>query len=130
VAGPGDNPAVSGSRYVFERAGRDVERERLAVLEALFDPATRRVLEESGLRRGWRCLDGAGGGSIARFLADRGASVLAVDLDARLLREHSHPAVEVLEGDLAAYGRFVQDPGSWAVRYATVRARATRPAKG
>lgn len=110
-------------RYVFDQAKRELERERLAAIEALFDSERRRFLEATGLAAGWRCLEvGAGAGSVARFLADRGASVLALDRDARLLHEASHPSIDVLE----VYDRFAQEPRCWAVYYAAVRARASR----
>lgn len=64
--------------------GRDaeVERRRLALLEAHHDPDSIAALERTGVGPGWRCLDvGAGSGSIARWLLSRGADVLATDLD-------------------------------------------------
>jgi SAM-dependent methyltransferase len=64
--------------------GRDaeVERRRLALLEAHHDPDSIAALERTGVGAGWRCLDvGAGSGSISRWLLARGAEVLATDLD-------------------------------------------------
>jgi SAM-dependent methyltransferase len=59
--------------------------ERLAGIEATWDRGTRTLLESLGVGPGWRCLEaGAGGGSIAAWMADRvgpSGSVLAVDLD-------------------------------------------------
>ncbi|WP_261566693.1 class I SAM-dependent methyltransferase [Frankia gtarii] len=50
----------------------DTERARLAAMAAVCDPTTIRVLGERGVGAGWRCLEvGAGGGSIAAWLADR-----------------------------------------------------------
>ncbi len=50
----------------------DVERARLTGLEAMFDPVTFEVLARLGVGPGWRCADvAAGGGSVARWLADR-----------------------------------------------------------
>ena len=50
----------------------DRERERLRLLEDSFDPGTFRWLDQLGVGSGWRCLEvGAGGGSVARWLADR-----------------------------------------------------------
>ncbi len=61
--------------------------ERLARLAAAFDPGTFRVLDEIGVGPGWYCLEaGAGGGSVARWLAARvglGGSVVATDIDPR-----------------------------------------------
>src|SRR5437764_7115866 len=59
------------TEYLLDNAWQQ-QRQRLAGLEAWFDPGTIRHLEEVGVREGWRCLEiGAGGGSIARWLARR-----------------------------------------------------------
>jgi SAM-dependent methyltransferase len=88
---------------------RPGQRERLRTLEALLDADTIRHLESRGVERGWRCLEiGAGGGSIATWLCARVApegTVVATDLDTTVLRELSHPNLEVrvhdvLEDDL------------------------------
>ena len=72
--------------YVFPNAA-DEARVRLEALAATFDHGTIRALDATGIAAGWRCLEvGAGGGSIARWLADRvgiGGHVLATDLDPR-----------------------------------------------
>jgi SAM-dependent methyltransferase len=79
--------------YRISEQERDVEleRRRLAILGRVFDPPTERLLERLGLRPGWRCLEvGAGGGSLARWLASRvtpGGSVLATDIDVRFQTE-------------------------------------------
>jgi SAM-dependent methyltransferase len=92
--------------YVNARPG---QRERLRTLETLLDADTIRQLEARGVERGWRCLEiGAGGGSIAGWLCERvapGGTVVATDLDTTVLRELSHPNLEVrvhdvLEDDL------------------------------
>lgn len=53
---------------------------------------------------GSRCLEvGAGGGSIAVWLGERvapGGYVLATDLDVAVLRERSHPVLEIREHDV------------------------------
>jgi SAM-dependent methyltransferase len=53
-------------------------------LAAAYDPITTARLAETGVTDGWRCLEvGAGGGSVARWLAERVAptgSVLATDV--------------------------------------------------
>jgi SAM-dependent methyltransferase len=85
------------------------QRERLRTLEALFDAGTIAELEARGIGRGWRCLEvGAGGGSIALWLADRvgpDGVVVATDRDTTVLDWVSHPNLEVrvhdvLEDDL------------------------------
>ncbi len=65
-------------------------RARLDAVEEFLDPGTihalsRHVLPHGGVRAGWRCLEvGAGGGSIAHWLAERagaGGCVVATDID-------------------------------------------------
>jgi 2-polyprenyl-3-methyl-5-hydroxy-6-metoxy-1,4-benzoquinol methylase len=71
-------------RYEF---GEDVrrERDRLGAVERALDAQSQAALAEVGVTRGWRCWEvGAGGGSIARWLARMvGADghVLGTDLD-------------------------------------------------
>ncbi|MFD7660525.1 class I SAM-dependent methyltransferase [Actinosynnema sp. NPDC059797] len=58
-------------------------------LSAAYDPLTFTRLAQTGVRRAWRCLEvGAGGGSVAHWLAARAGSVLATDL----APEHVPPA--------------------------------------
>jgi SAM-dependent methyltransferase len=78
---------------------------RFAALSALFDRATIAHLTQCGVASGWRCLEvGAGGGSIATWLADRVAptgAVLATDIDPRFLHPPSRPNLEVQRHDIA-----------------------------
>jgi len=62
---------------------RDAAAEaRLAALAELFDPRTCARLESLGLAAGWRVWEvGAGGPTLVRWLAERGARVLATDVD-------------------------------------------------
>jgi SAM-dependent methyltransferase len=93
------------STYVFDNGYRS-ERERLASLEAMFDPGTFRVLSEIGVGPGWRCLEvGAGGGSVAAWLAGRvrpSGSVLATDLDPRFVERLAadDPVLEARRHDI------------------------------
>lgn len=91
--------------YLLENSWSE-QRRRLAALEAWFDPGTIRHLEALGVARGWECLEvGAGGGSIARWLAERvGAEghVLATDLDTRFLDVLRVPNLEVRRHDILA----------------------------
>ena len=71
-------------RYAFARSwGR--EDERLAALERQLDPVSQAAIGQLGLAPGWRCWEvGAGGGSMAAWLADRATGsgwVLATDID-------------------------------------------------
>jgi hypothetical protein len=81
-------------------------RQRLAALEALLDPGTIRHLDALGTGEGWRCLEvGAGGGSIAAWLARRvgpDGYVLATDLDLRYLEALAAPNLGVRRHDIAA----------------------------
>jgi SAM-dependent methyltransferase len=75
------------------------------LLEQIYDAGTTRRLDALGLGEGARCLEvGAGGGSIARWLADRvgpDGHVVAADTDCRFL--HGMPAnVEVRRLDICA----------------------------
>jgi tRNA A58 N-methylase Trm61 len=79
-------------------------RRRLELLEACYDAASFKRASALGVREGWRCLDaGAGHGSFARWLsAQVGAagSVIAADLDTRLLADITEPNIEVRHMDL------------------------------
>jgi SAM-dependent methyltransferase len=97
---------VSGSRYVFDNAAEREARERFAALPRLYDPGTVRYLEALGVAAGWRCLEaGAGGGSVARWLAERvgpTGHVLATDVDTRFLGALAGPNLEVRRHDVTA----------------------------
>jgi SAM-dependent methyltransferase len=88
--------------YVLPNAWELAER-RLALLEQCHDEGSFRRAAALGIGPGWDCLDaGAGRGSFARWLAARARSVLAVDIDARLLAGVAAPNLEVRELDVAA----------------------------
>lgn len=84
----------------------EFERARLELLQARHDPMTIAQLDAIGVGESWRCLDvGAGGGSVARILAERvgsSGSVLAVDLDTSLLEELADDRIEVRRLDVLA----------------------------
>ncbi|MDQ3405702.1 MAG: methyltransferase domain-containing protein [Actinomycetota bacterium] len=72
--------------YVFDTPFGG-EEERLALGERLWDPGTFARLGTLGVGAGWRCLEvGAGRGSVAGWMAQRGAAVTAVDLDTSRLK--------------------------------------------
>jgi SAM-dependent methyltransferase len=83
----------------------ELARRRLDLLEACHDPSSFAHAHALGVRRGWRCLDaGAGGGSFARRLASRvgeTGSVVAADIDTRLIEDLAAPNVEVRQIDLS-----------------------------
>lgn len=91
------------STYALDNAHPRTGR-RFASLTALYDPVTMRILDATGVRAGWRCLEvGAGGGSIATWLADRvgpAGQVLATDINPRWLDSADLSAVEVREHDI------------------------------
>jgi SAM-dependent methyltransferase len=94
--------------YVFAQEW-DRERKRLAGIEAAADLISSDVLVRLGVGPGWRCAEvGAGGGSLARWLADRvgdRGQVVATDLDLSYLETIEALNVQVLQHDLT-----VDDP--------------------
>lgn len=90
-------------KYFAEDSAFQMERERLSMLERVFDSVTRDGLLRLGVSQGWRCCEiGAGGGSITRWLANvvgPEGKVVAVDLDTRFLADLQQANVEVFEAD-------------------------------
>jgi SAM-dependent methyltransferase len=73
-------------------------RERLALVEARYDPGTIRHLKSLGVNEGWHCLEIGGGGSIADWLCRRVGSsghVVATDINTRFLQALDLPNLEV-----------------------------------
>lgn len=95
---------MSTSQYVFTDSQRSREFERLQRIEQVFDPATQRRIQSTGITASWRCLEvGAGAGSITQWLAafvGENGEVVAVDLDTRFVTNINQPNVEVLEADI------------------------------
>jgi len=91
------------STYVLDNASEQAAR-RFASLEACYDPVTIRQLGQVGVSPGWSCLEvGGGGGSIARWLAERvgpSGRVVVTDIDARWL-DFKHPNIELREHNIA-----------------------------
>ena len=95
------------SRYLLAQApDPEMERRRLSLLQEYYDPPTIARLEKLGVAGGWRCIDvGAGGGSIARWLAERvgsSGSVLAIDVDLRLLEPLATSTLSVRRLDVCS----------------------------
>jgi SAM-dependent methyltransferase len=92
-------------RYTYLH-GWSEERLRLRGLEVALDPGTRGHLTRLGVGPGSRCLEvGAGGGSVARWLAERVAPdgvVVATDRETDFLEAGAatHPTMQVLRHDL------------------------------
>ncbi|MFI9815077.1 class I SAM-dependent methyltransferase [Saccharothrix variisporea] len=93
---------VTATGYVFDNHSLHAT-EQHRCLAAAYDPITFARLAQTGVRKGWRCLEvGAGGGSVAHWLALRSGSVLATDVKP----EHIAPA----PGLTATRHDVVEDP--------------------
>ena len=107
--------------YVLPRTS--AEYRRLRTQARLWEPATRRLLDQVGVAPGARCLDvGCGPGEVMRLLAERvgpSGSVTGVDLDGRIAAE----AAEALRAEVDAEISFIEgdvhslDLGSFDVVY-------------
>lgn len=91
------------SEYIFAEHEQDQELVRLRMIEELFDPATIRHLERTGIRASWRCLElGAGAGSVVKWMGaavgDQG-KVVGVDKNVKHLQGLSAPPFQIFEGD-------------------------------
>jgi ubiquinone/menaquinone biosynthesis C-methylase UbiE len=93
--------------YVFDNSAVQATP-RFQSLEVLFDARTIRFLEATSVASGWRCLEvGAGGGSIAAWMAERVGSdghVLVTDIDPShltTLLASARPNLEVRRHDVA-----------------------------
>jgi SAM-dependent methyltransferase len=89
---------TSDRGYLLDNAQREAGV-RFGALSELFDASTFRHFERVGLDNGWHCWEvGAGGDSVPSWLAARGASVLATDLDTSWLPDGA--PYEVLRHDV------------------------------
>ena len=97
---------MNGEQYFAAGTEDAAERERLGMLELLMDPLTIRRLEARGVTEAWNCLEvGAGGGSVALWLAQRvgpGGRVVASDINTRFLRDLDMPNLEVRQHDIVS----------------------------
>src|SRR5947209_5934735 len=97
-----ETPAVEPGYRLAATGRQEAEDERLALLEQLFDPASRR--RRDLVRPGWRCLEvGAGRGSMAVWLAEQvglTGHVVATDVDTRYLERLDLPNLEVVEHNI------------------------------
>jgi 2-polyprenyl-3-methyl-5-hydroxy-6-metoxy-1,4-benzoquinol methylase len=80
------------------------ELERLQTIERVFDPASCRRIQATGISHNWHCLEvGAGAGSIAQWLAEivgENGKVVAVDLNTRFISNIQRSNLEVIETDI------------------------------
>jgi 2-polyprenyl-3-methyl-5-hydroxy-6-metoxy-1,4-benzoquinol methylase len=99
------NKIMQEKNYVFASTNKELERNRLEILQRIFDPFTQQNLNNIGLDRGWHCLEvGCGAGSIMNWLVDRvgdSGKVTAVDLDTRFVEDITKPNLEIRQCDIA-----------------------------
>ena len=97
---------MEDSAYVFGETRHAAELDRLRLIESIFDPSSQRLLLETGLGPGKRCLEiGAGAGSIATWMAELvgpKGHVAAVDISSRFLQDLKLPNVVVHQSDIRA----------------------------
>jgi SAM-dependent methyltransferase len=95
---------MAEGRYVFDNAVTAETEVRFSGLEATFDPSTIGYLTGVGVTDGWMCWEiGSGGGSIARWLAERvgpTGSVLATDIDPRFIPASQLDQLQVVRHDV------------------------------
>jgi ubiquinone/menaquinone biosynthesis C-methylase UbiE len=89
--------------YLFDNAS-DQAPVRFAGLEAVWDSSTIRYLDAIGIGAGWNCWEvGAGGGSIATWLADQVGPmghVLATDIDVQWVPRRDLSTVTIANHDV------------------------------
>jgi SAM-dependent methyltransferase len=85
--------------YMLDKEKEEAAR-RLSLLARIEDPGTIACLERIPIRSGWRCLEiGAGAGTIARWLSERG-TVVATDIDTTFLEPLRSETLEVRRHDV------------------------------
>ena len=88
--------------YVYDPAFEE-ERARLAGMEAQWDPGTFRHIEALGLGADASCWEvGAGGGSVATWLAERAGRLLVTDVETRFVEHLATGDVIVMRHDVVA----------------------------
>lgn len=95
--------STSPGTYALDNA-RPEALARFPALADAFDAGSRRHIDALGVTPGWRCLEvGGGGGSIARWLAQRvgpAGHVLVTDIDPQHLQFANIPEIEVRVHDI------------------------------
>ena len=88
--------------YVYDTSF-DGERARLAGMEAQWDPGTFRHIEALGLPAEASCWEiGAGGGSVAAWLAERSGRLVVTDVDTRFVDHLASERIAVERHDVVA----------------------------
>ena len=78
--------ATEANDYLFDNEAKQAGH-RFGALASLFDPVTVRHLDEVGISAGQRCWEvGAGGGTVARWMADNRGLAIESDIDRYLQR--------------------------------------------
>jgi predicted O-methyltransferase YrrM len=94
-----DQNETGRDAYVLDSVEAERELNRIRAIEAEWGEKTARHLIDLGIAPGWRCLEvGAGGGGVARWLAERVGEtgrVVATDINTRFLGSIDLPNVEV-----------------------------------
>jgi SAM-dependent methyltransferase len=100
-----DRPVTRTGFYRFASVD-EAELRRLDDQAALWDEFTFQRLAETGLSRGWRCLEiGGGTGTVATWLADRvgpRGHVVVTDLETRRLERLAASGLEVRRHDIVS----------------------------
>lgn len=98
---------MTASQYIFTETQYSPELKRLQAIERVFDPASRKRIQSTGITTNWQCLEvGAGAGSIAQWMATlvgENGKVVAVDLDTRFIANLESANIEVLEADIREF---------------------------
>jgi SAM-dependent methyltransferase len=94
---------ATATPYLLDNA-QEQAAQRMRVLPRLFDAPTQRALSAAGIAPGWDCLEvGGGGGTVARWMAERvapGGTVLCTDLDPRLIGGATQPNLRIVRHDI------------------------------
>ena len=94
--------ATHSDTYAFAATPAALIDAQLACIQDCYDPATVTTLAGTGIGPGWRCWEvGAGGGSIASWLADRvGPQGTVVATDLNLSRLPDRPGLQARQHDI------------------------------
>ena len=91
------------SEYIFQTNTNDRELGRLRMIEAAMDQSTFRLLQRTGLQKGWSCLElGPGAGSVLKWLGEtvgEDGLVIGVDKKPDYLAEFTLPPYDVRKDD-------------------------------
>jgi ubiquinone/menaquinone biosynthesis C-methylase UbiE len=95
---------MSEQNYFAAGSKENEEYKRLSLIEETYDPVTIDCFEKLGVSEGWKCLEvGAGGGSVARWLAKRVGTtgkVVATDINTRFLQHLNETNLEVRQHNI------------------------------